>query len=645
MSTIQEIASCEDRVVKIEGAPASGKTEAMARRVASLLEAGVSPDKIMVCVSTGFAAQRFHARLRPMVPTDLANAAAAVRVTTALNACAAALSSPEAEAFNGRHARILNPQEYNAFLEDVKTTGLTRRRIKNLLRFFAFRWGKLDLESDWLLPGEESDFYQYITDLLVSMGAMLPEECPKLCARWLMSDEGECAIHRYEYVFVDDFQNLSYAEQTALCPMAEKQLMIAGNPNAASKIGTMFPSAEGFAKFDKLRHDVRVFRLTTTYANTPAVKMANALTFKDDMDSSFRATEFEGADDEILLIKWNSPNDEINCITRVIRKMLDDDIYLRGNRIGIVVPNKRWARMVQRVLTERHIHSTTMGALAGVYGDPRDVKRCRALTAYLKLSLIAHPEDMVTWRAWCTLGHPLGNSDAWTYLRDWARDTEQPILDCLRKLAEREDQPFPRASALQNAWKSGQKVIEKCASHRGYSLLAAVGGQGLPEFVDLAADMTGEETAEELWQLMYQLTMAPVFITDSGHVHILTHKNLPGLDYDNLFELGCVDGFTPNREAFEIVSTDEDRANWMNEGRHEFYAAACSAKKQLIISMFTRSPLEIAELTKMQVRRIRSEQGERIAQLTPSIFLTEAGAYAPSTIGGDALMAERKLNF
>ncbi|MFR1640028.1 MAG: hypothetical protein ACLSVD_13240 [Eggerthellaceae bacterium] len=43
-----------------------------------------------------------------------------------------------------------------------------------------------------------------------------------------------------------------------------------------------------------------------------------------------------------------------------------------------------------------------------------------------------------------------------------------------------------------------------------------------------------------------------------------------------------------------------------------------------------RAPLELAERTKMQVARVRMEDGERIATLRPTCFLEEAAPQPPS---------------
>ena len=63
-----------------------------------------------------------------------------------------------------------------------------------------------------------------------------------------------------------------------------------------------------------------------------------------------------------------------------------------------------------------------------------------------------------------------------------------------------------------------------------------------------------------------------------------------------------------------------------------------------MLSHFSKAELELAERTKMQVVRVKSENGKRMAIVRPSCFLSEAGDAAPTTMGGQALLAEYGLN-
>ena len=119
-------------------------------------------------------------------------------------------------------------------------------------------------------------------------------------------------------------------------------------------------------------------------------------------------------------------------------------------------------------------------------------------------------------------------------------------------------------------------------------------------------------------------------------------KYLCGQEAKVVCVFGAVDGFYPTRDAFEVVSTDEERETVLSNGRRAFTSAAAKANELLVVSYFSKANLELAEQTKMQVTRVKSEHGDRIALLRPSQFVREGEANL-STIGGQQLIAELDL--
>ena len=105
-----------------------------------------------------------------------------------------------------------------------------------------------------------------------------------------------------------------------------------------------------------------------------------------------------------------------------------------------------------------------------------------------------------------------------------------------------------------------------------------------------------------------------------------------------------MDGFRPRRDACEVISTEEDRERIMNEERRLFCNSVSKASKRLVVSYFSKAPLELAERAKMQVVRVKAEGNGRVASVRPTAFLAEAGNAAPVTTGGQALLAQHGLN-
>ena len=644
---IDTIASFEGRLAKIQGPVRSGKTESLVKRCAHLVHAGVAPSSILVEVSSAAAAQAFRNRLRRALGPDFQQAADQVAVRTPLEVCVDVLDAPSAREATGRVPRVLNNAEYNIFLEDMKTLGQPIRRLRSMLEFFYRQMSNLEPRDVWAIGGEEEIVLTHLERVLASRGAMLAQEAPSLCVGFLKSEAGEATRGSYAYVLCDDFQNMSHAEQTCLCLLADRQLIACGNPNQQQARRFAYPCADGFTQFEARRRDVEVFTLSGAFGNPAITAFIDGLCDHGDMDPAFKtelAPETDGAFNEVMSIKWSTPEDELNGITKYLRVMLDAEADVHESRTCVLVPNKRWAIMAQHVLKERGFNVTMAGAFSSLGGDPRDSARARALVAYTKLNLLADPRDMTAWRSWCGFDNYLTNSDAWTGLQTFAEARELSLYDALALAAELEEEPFLRANALVEHWNEGQSFIAANAGRKGFALLHSVGADGLPEFEETVRTLVGDEDAASTFAIQRRSVTDPALPDDPHVLHVAAYGTSCGIEYDNVFSIATVDGFIPRRDAFEVISTDDDRERIMSEERRSFVNSVSKANKRLVVSYFSKAPLELAEQTKMQVVRVKAEDGARVAVVRPTAFLAEAGNACPSTIGGQALLAELGLN-
>lgn len=638
-TSVDEIAACEKRLIRVDGPVRSGKTEALVRRCVALLAREEAPENILVITSTAMGAAAFRRRLSKTCTATCGNADLArdVPVMTAQDACISVLNSERARTATGRIPRTLASFEYNFLLEDIKTLGTPPRRIRLMLKRLQRQWCALAPESEWLLPGEEQDTLNLIMDELRALGAMLPDEVAWVCARYLQSKTGRADAQRFAFVLCDDFQNLSRAQQTCVCLMAREQLMVAGNAAQAVPCATGNPYPQGFEGFQDLRRNVTAFMLPDAWGNVTATAFADAVAAQ----GSPKERERHGSARDVTCVKWNTPEDELSGITLHLRRVCDASDEPESS-FALVAPNKRWARALAAACEARGLSAST-AAFSTLGGDPRDLSRCRALQAYTLLNLIADPNDLVAWRCWCGFGNHLTNSDAWSELVTWAKAENLSLLEALERtsklLAEGAEEPFLRARALAERWDEGQRARMAFGQRRGFALLQAAGADALPEFADIASALDGDEDAAALFALMREREVNPTFPDDLHTLHITSYAMLTGCTYRHLIACGCVDGLMPARDAFEVVSTEHDRQNILTRDRSSFASGVAKAVESLTLSTFSKADLETAERMKMQVVRVRSEEGARMAMLRPTCFIAEAGANAPTTLGGQALLA------
>ena len=230
-----------------------------------------------------------------------------------------------------------------------------------------------------------------------------------LCGRYLQSDAGAGARQRFALVLADDFQNLSAAQQTCLCLLARDQLIVAGNPDETVRVATSFPAPEGFATFDTLRRNVTVFALDTAFGNPNVTAFCDAVV-RAGNEEALAADQREGTIRDIATVKWNTPDEEFNGLTRYLFAVNAENPEAAQSDLCVVAPNKQWAHAFEQMLVRRGFMVSSLG-FERLGGDPRDTNRARALIAYTSLNLLADPDDPFAWRAWVGFGNYLTYSD------------------------------------------------------------------------------------------------------------------------------------------------------------------------------------------------------------------------------------------
>ena len=621
------------KLVKVEGPARSGKTEQLLAHIASLIEGGTQPGAIALACNTAFAAQAARERLAAMLGEGGETLARQVAMGRAADFCEAALATLEAVAFTGRAPRVLTPDERNFFLEDMKTMGQPVRRLRKMLGFFFAKWANLDPEDEWLESGEESKARALMGRLLTSENAMLPEEVAPLAYAFLRSPEGAAQRKRFDVVLIDDFQNLSRAEQDCMCLFAKNQVVVAGN--AAQNTAGSMSNPEGFANFEAARANVQVVALDTTHGIAEAGAFVEAV-----LAQGAVAAQHVGAG-SLELVKWNTPEDELAGIAELVVHDVKGGIEEKD--ICIVAPNKLWATTLAKELAKRGVKSTSAAFQTRLGGDPREASRCRALVAWTKLCLLANPSDVVAWRCWCGIGNYLTNSDAWSGLMEFAANNGLELLeamDAAATLVEKGEEPFLRASAIAKARAAGLEFIEHAQGRRGFALLKAIGASGLAAFETCEELAEGDEDAPALLAIARESLCAPVFGDDPHLVRIMGYGDMAGLSFERMYATGAVDGYIPSAASFETVSTEQVRMRELERCRRTFCDAVSKAQGQLVVSYFSKADLELAERTHMLVRRVRAGQDGRIALVTPSTFIGDARSACPGACGGQAKLAE-----
>ena len=158
---------------------------------------------------------------------------------------------------------------------------------------------------------------------------------------------------------------------------------------------------------------------------------------------------------------------------------------------------------------------------------------------------------------------------------------------------------------------------------RGRSLARRTGLDALSECAHALLHIEGDETAEELGLLVRAQLARPTVPEKTPCVPIVLAGCMPSA-FRYVFVAGCVNGLVPSSAALDEAQGEGPHTALERE-RALFDAAVDAGETRTTISCFTKAPLEFARQTRIRYSRTKTENGEAVAMVQPSMFLSEAG--------------------
>lgn len=620
----------------IEGGVGCGKTTALVARVAALLEDGAAPENMLVLAATPDAARVLGARL-----TEAAGERGnAIEVTCARDVALRLLASEEGRAFSGRAGRLVTPLELGFIMEDMKTSGLKQRRLREMLKFFYRNWTELaggaEDDDGWLIPGEEADVHALLKDVLHFTGGILEPEAAAMAVRFLLACPDALADVQRSYVLVDDYQMHSRASQHLANLLARDSITVAADPTAVVEVFDSYPYGEGIGEFTQANEGCERIVLAASHTCPAAARAASRLRASLDAGAAPSDTETEGA--SFTALEAADPAAEMAAVADAVQVALEAGT--NPSSIYILAFHPAWERRIARALEARDIAAALPIRGRVAVGDYRDLDRCAPARLLTALALVADPTDALAWRAWCGFGDYLANSPAFADMRAEGETQGKGLVAMLEEVAvaaPEEGFPGTGIGRILDAYRAGRALVERLQGLEGNELIGALAdaldlsAEERERTVQLASALTAPEPgvnapsdARAMIARARQRMNAPVFETTEGHVLIGDSAHLTGLTPATLVLCGFVNGFFPTRDYFDATVTTPDKQKLVRAtDTRRLYAAAGKATQRLAASWFTSIGLVEAETLKLEIGRVKLRRGERIAVTAPSIYLAD----------------------
>ncbi|MCY4059383.1 MAG: ATP-dependent helicase [Gammaproteobacteria bacterium] len=612
----RNIAGLDHTPIRVLAGPGTGKTFALMRRVARLLQDGATANRILVCTFTRTAARDLEEELAGL-GVDGANA---VRSGTLHAFCFGLLGQEEVLEATGRVPRPLQTFEERFLLKDLNGVAFgTIRERRRRLQAFNAAWARLQSESpgwpmdpiDEAFEGELSGWVRFHEAMLI--GELVPESL-----RYLR--ENPASPHRatFEHVLVDEYQDLNRAEQVLLDLLAEAGHLIVIGDEDQSIYSFKHAHPDGIASFNATHpqtHDEELDECRR--CPRLVVELAGALIANNpERTPRMLVPRPENPEGEVLVLQWRSMNEEARGIAKIIQQRIQND-EVESGRVLVLAPRRQFGYAIRDALNALDVYAHSFFHEQALDNDD-------AQEAFTLLTLLANPEDHVALRCWCGFGSPSLRSNAWARLREHCEATGESPWVALERLVSG-NVTIPHTGQIVGRFQELQERLATLEPRRGPALVDAV-FPGDDEWAGsirfLASSIEGDDfDGEQLRESLRAGITQPELPTDVDYVRVMSLHKSKGLTADLVAVVGCIEGLVPTLAD----GTPAEKIASLEEQRRLFYVAITRPRRTLILSSVTQLPRNLAYRMGAQVRGRNPARSTTIA----SRFLDQLGPTRP----------------
>jgi DNA helicase-2/ATP-dependent DNA helicase PcrA len=621
-----EFASSDERLLRSLAGPGTGKTFALIRRIARLLEEGIEPDRILVLTFARTAAQDLVRALEELGEEGYAD----VRARTLHSYCFSLLGRAAVLTATGRVPRILMDFEKDAALWDLDGPFGGIRQRRELAKAFEAAWARRQTDA----PGDPIDgLDQRFQDALRGWlrwhkGMLVGELVPEALA-YLRHNPHSPELTAYDHVLVDEYQDLNRAEQELIDLFSgERNLAVIGDDDQ-SIYSFKWANPEGIRQFPADHvgtHDVNLEECRR--CPTGVVTLARALLDRDTSRPGDHRLEFfpENPAGEIHNVQWHSIQAEAGGLAAFVQGQTSN-----GTPEGeclILTPRRSLGYAIRDALADLGIEADTFFREQPVESEAAQ----RALTV---LTLLVAPADRVAQRAW--LGFGSG---------DWHRATYRRVAEAARQEADRDvfatlaairdgTLAVPYSAALVSRWQE-YEVIK-------LELLPLL--DDLPALVDrltpdgdsdlellrtvaLAAVEEADRDPAQFLNLLRVGIAQPEVPIHATRARIMSFHRSKGLNAQVVVLAGLVEGLMP--QAPDPDEPPEVQEALRKEQRRLFYVGVTRTRRVLVLSSEYELPAALVQQNSLP-HGAWTGSGYRTHA---SSFLRELGPTLPDAIRG-----------
>jgi len=630
---VHSIAASVNPRIRVVAGPGTGKTFAMKRRVARLLEDGVGPIAILPVTFTRVAAEDLH---RELVGMGVPGCDALNGVTLHSLALRLLLRNHVLVA-TGRTARPLNEYEVDPLIADLEKAHGGKKAVRRLKQAYEAAWARLQHEEPgYVQSKEDAAFAADIVDWLKFHEAMLIGEVIPLAYEYLRSNPAAPERGEFQHILVDEFQDLNRAEQGLIQLLSDDADVCIVGDDDQSIYFFKHAHPEGIRDWITINPDADDLQLAECRrCPTTVVEMANSLIQRNKMRLVPRllTPRPQNGPGDVRIVQYDTLGDEVVGVTNIVEEM-----------IGAGIPPGDILILAQRGAIGTPIYESLQGhniPVKSYYSEAElDTPEAQLRLALLKLYI--DREDRVALRWLVGLSSSTWNAAGYRRVRAASEATGLTPWQVLEQLSSGALK-IPHTGNIISAF---DEIVAELKKLEALPDLAAVidqllsaGDDNVRDLRDLAIEVLnetgGDDPGEWLIRLMEAITK-PEVPTEINDVRIMSLHKSKGLNAPVTIIAGCVEGLLPKQPekgtaAVQAVAQIEEQRRLFFVGITRVKADPDAGKPGTLILTCSRH-MPIATALGAGISPASVSYG--IARLNASRFIGELGPHAPKPKAG-----------
>ncbi len=627
-----EIAASENPNVRVVAGPGAGKSFAMKRRVARLLEAGIDPRSILPVTFTRVAAEDLHRELVGMEVEGCHR----LRGTTLHSLALRTLMRNHVLAATGRTPRPLNDFEMKPLEVDLGAHGRLRE-VRKKVRAYESAWARLQHdEPGFAQSGEDIAFANDLVQWLLFHEAMLIGEVIPQFHEYLRSNPAAPERTEYTHILVDEYQDLNKAEQSAIELLSDNADVCIVGDDDQSIYSFKHAHPEGIREWVEINVGAEDLTLVECRrCPTRVVDMANSLIAHNRLRSVPRqlVPRAENGEGDVRIVQYVTLDDEIEGVATAIAEMIESgtppgDILVLAQRGVIGTP-------IFEKLVEEEIPVRSYYAEAELDAD-------EAQRRFALLKLFVNRNDRVALRWLLGLGSGKWRAPTYRRIRERCDADNSPPWQVLSDVADG-NYAIPYVGQLVDRFievRDQLDELEQCPDIRAViDHMFPDGFEGTRELREVALAVLEELKEENRVRFLSELVSAiatPEVPSEIKDVRIMSLHKSKGLSAPVTIIAGCVEGLLPMRP--DQSQSAQARATYLEEQRRLFYvgisrvkASPCNGQPGTLILTYSQ---QMPRATAMGAGISPAGSNYGTANLNASRFVEELGPSAPQPVAG-----------